>query len=63
MTEYFEVISLILLLILVALIIYNEKKTREFIKETRTKFYNLGYTDGVKRMEKEFTKHIQELSK
>jgi hypothetical protein len=52
-----------LLLILLALIIYNERKTKEFIKQTRKKFYNLGYTDGVKRMEKEFTKHIQELSK
>ncbi len=63
MIEYFEVISTILLLILLALIIYNEKKTKEFIKETKKQFYNLGYTDGVERMEKEFTKHIQELSK
>jgi hypothetical protein len=63
MIEHFEIIAFILILIIMGLIIYNEKITRDVIKNTKERYYNLGYIDGVKRMEKEFTKNIQELSK
>ena len=63
MIEHFEIIACILTFIIIGLIIYNEKITRDVIKKTKETYYNLGYIDGVKRMEKEFTKNIKELSK
>jgi len=53
----------ILTIVLLVMVLYNFKITTEVIKTTKKKYYNLGYIDGVKRMEKEFTKNIQELSK
>lgn len=62
-SENFPVIALILTIILMVLVLYNFKITKEIIKATQKKYYNLGYVDGVNKMEKEFTKHIKELSK
>jgi len=63
MIEHFEIIAFILILIILGLVIYNEKITRDVIKKTKETYYNLGYIDGVKRIQKEFTKNIKELSK
>lgn len=63
MIEHFEIIATILLLIIFALMLYKDKKMSELVSATEKKYYNLGYIDGVKKMEKEFKKHIKELSK
>jgi hypothetical protein len=63
MGNNFEIIALILTIILLALVLYNFKVTKEVIEATEKKYYNLGYIDGVKRMNKEVTKQIKELSK
>lgn len=62
-SENFPVIALILTIILLVLVLYNFKITKKVITATQKKYYNLGYIDGVNKMEKEFTKHIKELSK
>lgn len=63
MIEHFEVIATILILIIFALMLYKDKKMSELVSATEKKYYNLGYIDGVKRMEKEYKKHLKELSK
>ena len=63
MDQNFEIIALILTIILLVMVLYNFKITKKVITATQKKYYNLGYVDGVNKMEKEFTKHIKELSK